>query len=220
MKNLTILIALFISANVMSQEANVWSVYDGTDIIPRVDIPNNDSEYYTFKGSPYYEKDFIEGVAVNDKGQSEKILMRYNIVADALYLKKDKRSNEVLEMPIARDIVFKVSDYQYVPTVEGDMIPGNTNYYAEFYKEKNIHLIGIPGLKLNEGNIKGHQNDYYKNGTFKVGMDYYISIDNGDYELLELKGSNKKKYEKALAMVDLIDKNENFTESDLNSFLK
>ncbi|MDR5590463.1 hypothetical protein [Christiangramia sp. SM2212] len=220
MKNFTILIALLISANVISQQNNVWSVYDGTDIIPRLEIPSNESEYYTYKGSPYFEKDFVESIAVNDKGQSEKVLVRYNLVSDALHIKKDKASNEVLEMPIARDVVFKVNDYQYKVTAEGDNIPGSTNYYAEFYNDDNLHLIGIPGLNLIEGNIEGHQNDYYKNGKFEVRMDYYISLDNGKYELLDLKGSSKKKYAKTLAMVDFLDKNKNITEAEINNFLE
>lgn len=220
MKYFTILIAFLISANVIGQQSNNWSVYSGTDIIPPVEIPNSDREFFTFEGSPYYEKDFVNAIAMNDKGESEQVLVRYNIVADALHLKKDKSSKEVLEMPIVRDVAFELDGYRYIPTAIDDNIPGATNYYAEFYKNKNVHLIGIPGLKLNEGNIKGHQNNYYENGTFEVGMDYYISIDNGNYELLELKGSNKKKFGKALAVVDFLKESKNVSMTEFDSFLQ
>ena len=220
MKNFIFLLAVLISANVIGQQNNVWSVYDGTDIIPRLEVPNNDRAFFTFEGSPYYEKDFVYSVAVNDKGASEKVLVRYNIVADALHLKKDKGSKEILEMPIARDVVFALDDYKYIARVDGDKIPGETNYFAEFYKDDHSHFIGIPGLKLIEGNIRGHQNDYYKNGKFEVRMDYYISLDNGDYKLLDLKGTTKKKFEEALSMVNFLDKNKNVTEASLYSFLE
>lgn len=220
MKNFTLLIVVLISANVIGQQNNVWSVYDGTDIIPRLEIPNNESEHYTFKGSPYYEDDFVECIAKNENGQSEKVLVRYNLVADALHLKKDKGSEAVFEMPIARDVVFELDEYNYVAKVEGGKIPGETNYFAEFYRDDNSHLIGIPGLKLIEGNIEGHQNDYYKNGKFEVRMDYYISLDNGDYELLDLNGTTKKKYAKAMSMVSFLEKNKNVTEASLSSFLE
>lgn len=101
-------------------------------------ITYNPVEPESYTGSPFYEKEFVQGVVKNSQGESQNLFMRYNAA--------------------------------------------NSNYYADFYKGSKSHFIGIPKLDLNskEKAKTGYQDDIPAN--FQVAMQYYLSVDGGDFE--------------------------------------
>lgn len=145
-------------------------------------ITYNPVEPESYTGSPFYEKEFVQGVVKNSQGESQNLFMRYNAVQDVVVLKLTPQSTKLFLLPQVSDIYYEIGDYTYTLNNPDLDIPANSNYYADFYKGSKSHFIGIPKLDLNskEKAKTGYQDDIPAN--FQVAMQYYLSVDGGDFE--------------------------------------
>lgn len=142
-------------------------------------------EKYT--GSPFYEKEFVQGVVKNGDGDSQYLMMRYNALQDVVVLKLRPQSTELFLLPPVTDIMYEMEDYTYMLNDSVSNLPASTKYYANFFKGERSHLIGVPTLNLNskEKAKTGYQDDIPAN--FQVDMEYYLSVNGGEFEKINFR---------------------------------
>ncbi|WP_157514638.1 hypothetical protein [Christiangramia portivictoriae] len=171
MKYILTLAILFIAFNMSAQNPLNGALTTFTPVEP---------ESYT--GSPFYEKEFTQGVVKNSEGKSQKLLMRYDAVQDVVVLKLADQSNKLFMLPPVSDISYDLEQYTYKRNNPDLKIPSTSKYYANFYEGSKSHFIGVPKLDLNskEKAKTGYQDDVPAN--FQVEMEYYLSVDGADFE--------------------------------------
>ena len=124
---------------------------------------------FDFDGSPFYENEFVEGKVTNNKGESEHLYFRYNVMDEVFHIKKNLNSSQVYELPDAPELSFSTKNYKYLRKDKNSNLPGgNLKYVIEFRNEENYHVLGVPMIEVIPAISNRTPYHSTRNGKYKI----------------------------------------------------
>ncbi|QCY68352.1 hypothetical protein FHG64_02495 [Antarcticibacterium flavum] len=181
MKKFTLFLIVLLIANTVSAQVG-WKPW-----IPPFGTHKSLNTPEKFEGSPYVEKEFVKGTILDNKGNSQEALLRYNAIEDIVEIKiHNDGETEVRVLPKIKELSYSVNDYTYVleefTTHKGEKING---YLIEYYKGDRYGLYGHPVPKATISQLETAHLD--------VKIEYYIMTEDGILQNVKLKNRDFRK---------------------------
>lgn len=151
---------------------------------------NNTPEGFT--GSPYVEKDFINGVIMDTDGKTHPAFLRYNAVEDVVEVKLTQSEPKTFVLPKLKNISYRMNGYTYVldsfRTDKGETMEG---YFINYYDGKNVKFYArpLPDITPAQKAKTGYEKD--KAAHLSVKTEYYLGL-NGTLKNVKLKDKDFK----------------------------
>ncbi|QED36730.1 hypothetical protein FK178_02930 [Antarcticibacterium arcticum] len=152
---------------------------------------NNTPDGYT--GSPYVEKNFVNGVIMDTDGKTHPAFLRYNTVEDVVEVKLALSEPDTFVLPKLKNISYRMNGYTYVldsfRTDKGETLEG---YFMNYYDGKKVKFYArpMPDITPAEKAKTGYEKD--KAAHLNVKTDYYIALNNGPLKNVRLKDKDFK----------------------------
>lgn len=157
-----------------------------------------------FTGSPYVEKDFVNGVIMDSDGKTHPAFLRYNTVEDVVEVKLALSEPNTFVLPKLKNISYRMNGYTYVldsfRTDKGETMEG---YFMNYFDGKKVKFYArpLPDVTQAEKAKTGYEKD--KPAHLSIKTDYYLSVNNGPLISVKLK---EKDFKNALPASKEIDK--------------
>lgn len=151
---------------------------------------NNTPEGYT--GSPYMEKELVNGVIMDTDGKTHPAFLRYNAVEDVVEIKLSLDEPKTFVLPKLKNISYRMNGYTYVldsfRTDKGETMEG---YFINYYDGEKVKFYARPVADITpaEKAKTGYEED--KAAHLNVITDYYISL-NGTMKYVKLRDKDFK----------------------------
>ncbi len=153
----------------------------------------NTPEGYT--GSPYVEKDFVQGFVVDENGKTQQAFLRYNTIEDVVEVKLNRADEKTVVLPKVKNLSYRLKGYTYVL----DDLQGESErmegYFILYHDGDKVKFYGRPLPELTPASLAktGYEKD--KPAHLDVKTDYFISVNGGKLKSIKLK---EKDLEEAL----------------------
>ena len=145
-----------------------------------------------FTGSPYVEKDFVNGVIMDTDGKTHPAFLRNNAVEDVVEVKLSLDEPNTFVLPKLKNISYRMNGYTYVldsfRTDKGETMEG---YFINYYDGKNVKFYArpMPDITPAQKAKTGYEKD--KAAHLNVITEYYIGL-NGTLKNVKLRDKDFK----------------------------
>ena len=145
----------------------------------------------TYGGSPYLPKDFKKGKLFSN-GKEVPGYIRYNVLANQLELKLDKKDSTAINLPsnqFSRIIIDELEySWLHLKTDDG----WKYGYFIKYYEGEDFKFYGFPEIfkkdaVKNLGFVEG------KPAHYRVEINYYLSSNNSEFNSIKIKNRSFKK---------------------------
>lgn len=156
-----------------------------------------------YTGSPYVEKDFTQGVIIDEDGKTQPAFLRYNTVEDVVEIKMKHNDKDTFVLPKVKNLTYSLNGYTYIldsfRSSEGEKMEG---YFVHYFDGDKVDLYGRPLPEVTEA--QKAKTGYGKDKPARLGvkMEYFLAVNNGELQQVRLK---EKDFMKALPESKAID---------------
>ncbi len=179
---------------------------------------DNSPDKYT--GSPYYEDDFIPGTIIDEKGRTQAASLRYNALDQTVEIKLEGQGDKVVTLPKVSSLTYSLDGYTYfIDNLNTDKGYINS-YFARYYDGEEVSFIGHPYVDVAPGREANNGYEKAKAPRIRVIMDYFIQVNDGQYQEVRLKEKDFAKIFKSDRMEKYMDDHKIKSEQDVVEMLK
>lgn len=191
MKNFTFLLCLIFVAHLGYAQSG-WR--------PDILFPTYSTESFEKKttakltGSPYLDDDFKAGTVMDENGNEQGALLRYNALEDIVEIKiVSSDSTDIRVLPKVKELSYSIDGNKYIfDSFLTDKGEQTEKFFIEYYKGDSYALYGKPSPKLSIAKIPNTSYENYKPANLSVDVDYYIKKEDGKLYNIKLKNKDFK----------------------------
>lgn len=145
-------------------------------------------------GDVYVEKEFVPGtIMVEGTDKQLDILLRYNVVADAVEV-KIKGKDSIYVLPKLNTLIYKTPEYTYkynsLRTRDGEDVSG---FLIHYFDGEQTSFLSKPVIHLRKEALPSSGYGSAKPAHYSIKYKYYLSKNNGSLKEVRLREKDFRK---------------------------